>query len=157
MKKADVGQTLAILANVGVIAGIALLALEISQNTAAIRSQSSIAINDSLAHLNEALYDNPELTDIWIRGRESLMDLDSIEAERFAAFLLERLNLAVYVRELGRVDSADVHIDWIGITRSEMLEYQGICDSVSSRPLEPVDFWMSMIEECRAERDRGRE
>ena len=150
MKKIDLGQAISILANVGVIAGIVFLAVEIQQNTSAIRSQSSIAVNDSLAHLNQALYDNPELTDIWIRGRESLVDLDPNEAERFGAYVLERLNLAVYVRELERVDSADVHIDWIGITRSELLEFPGICDFVSSRTLEPVDFWMPMIEECVA-------
>ena len=148
---------LSIFANLGVIAGIGLLALEISQNTAAIRSQSSIAINDSLAHLNQALYDNSELTDIWMRGRESFEDLDPIEAERFSAFVLERLNLAVYVRELSRVDSADVHIDWIEITRNEMLQYPGICEFVSSRQLEPVEFWVPMIEECQAERARETE
>jgi hypothetical protein len=150
MKKIDVGQVISILANIGVIAGIVFLVVEIQQNTAAIRSQSSIAINDSLAHLNQALYDNPDLTDIWIRGRESLDDLDPNEAERFSAYLLERLNLAVYVRELERGDSEDVHIDWIDIVRREILEHPGICDFVSSGTLEPTDFWAPMIDDCAA-------
>lgn len=152
MKKIDVGQVITIAANVGVIAGIAFLAIELRQNTAAIRSQSSIAVNDSLAHLNEALYDNPELTDIWIKGRESLDSLSPSEAERFAAFVLERLNLAVYVRELERSGSADTHIDWIGIMRTEILQYPGLCDFLALRQTQPVDLWQPMIDECVAQR-----
>lgn len=149
MKKVDLGQAITILANLGVIAGIVFLAVEIQQNTAAIRSQSSIAINDSLAHLNEALYDNPDLADIWLRGRESLRNLTPIETERFGAYVFERLNLAVYVRELERVDSADVHIDWIDIVHREILENPGICEFVSLQPrLEPIDFWGPLIEDC---------
>lgn len=73
MKKIDLGQAISILANIGVIAGIVFLVVEIQQNTAAIRSQSSIAINDSLAHPNQALYDNPDLT-----GKSSEQDLPRI-------------------------------------------------------------------------------
>ena len=40
MKKIDVGQTVSILANVGVIAGILLLAFELSQNNKLLRAQA---------------------------------------------------------------------------------------------------------------------
>jgi hypothetical protein len=41
MKKIDLGQTIAILANVGVIAGIAFLAFELRQNTQAVELASA--------------------------------------------------------------------------------------------------------------------
>ena len=126
------------------------LVVEVQQNTAAIRSQSSIAINDSLAHLNQALYADPGFTDIWIRGKQSLDGLDPIERQRFTAYVLERLNLAVYARELKRGNSEDVHIDWITIVNREIVENPGICEIVSSSALHPRDFWEPMINECLA-------
>jgi hypothetical protein len=39
MKKIDLGQTIQMLANIGVIAGIAFLAVEISQNTGMLEAQ----------------------------------------------------------------------------------------------------------------------
>ena len=136
--------------NVAVVLGIVLLVVEVQQNTAAIRSQSSIAINDSLAHLNQALYGDPGFTDIWIRGRQSLDSLDPIERERFTAYVLERLNLAVYARELERANSEDVHIDWITIINREIVENPGICEIVSSSVSEAKDFWAPMIKDCLA-------
>ena len=138
--------------NAAVVLGIVFLVIEIQQNTDAIRSQSSIAINDSLANLSQALYADPGLTDIWIRGRKSLDSLDAIERERFTAYVMERLNLAVYARELERADSKDVHIDWITIVHREIVENPGICEFISSVPFEPRDFWEPMIKDCLAQR-----
>ena len=148
LKKLNIWLTLA--TNVAVVLGIVFLVVEIQQNTAAIRSQSSIAINDSLAHLNQAIYTDPGFTDIWIRGRESLDSLDPIERERFTAYLLERLNLAVYARELERANTEDVHIDWITIVHREIVENPGICEFISSSPFEPRGFWEPMIKDCLA-------
>ncbi len=44
MKKIDLGQTVSIIANLGVIAGIVFLAIELSQNTDAMRSQTVQAL-----------------------------------------------------------------------------------------------------------------
>ncbi len=148
LEKLNIGLTLA--TNAAVVLGIVFLAVEIQQNTAAIRSQSSIAINEGLAHLNQALYADPGLTDIWIRGRQSLDSLDPIERQMFTAYVFERLNLAVYARELERSNSGDVHIDWISIINREIVENPGICEFVSSIPLEPQEFWEPMINDCLA-------
>lgn len=48
MKKIDIGQTLQILANVGVIAGIVFLAAELSRNTDAMRAQTVHAFQSEL-------------------------------------------------------------------------------------------------------------
>jgi hypothetical protein len=115
LKKLEFGQAVTLLANIGVIAGIMILAIEIQQNTGEIRSQASLGINDSLARMNAAIYQDSELADILIRGRESLNNLDPVERERFRAFYLERVNLAVYVSNLERENTTDVHINYIGV------------------------------------------
>jgi hypothetical protein len=118
--------------NLAVVFGIAFLVIEVQQNTAAIRGQASIAINDSLASLDRAIYADAELSDIWVRGRESLDNLDPVELERFKAFVLERLNLAVYIEELERSGSADVHIEWIDYIATEVRDYPGMKEFVLS-------------------------
>ncbi len=83
------------------------------QNTAALRSQASIAVNDGLWQLQSALYADADMTDIWTRGLSSLGDLDPIEKERFEAYALTRLNLAAYMEVLEQQGAEDVHIDYI--------------------------------------------
>lgn len=134
--------------NAAVLLGIVFLAIEIQQNTAAIRSQSSLAVNDSLAHLNEALYADPEFTEIWIRGRQSLENLDAVERERFVAFLLERVNLGVYLEELQRTNAGDVHIDWIDYMGREIRSNPGICQYVSTAQLQGSELWKEAISTC---------
>jgi hypothetical protein len=61
MKKIDLGQTISILANLGVIAGIVFLGYEISQNTDAIRSATIQAIADQSYDNSLTFVDNSEL------------------------------------------------------------------------------------------------
>lgn len=49
MKKIDLGQTITILANIGVISGIAFLALELRQNTAAVQGAAYQALSDGIS------------------------------------------------------------------------------------------------------------
>ena len=49
MKKIDLGQTITILANIGVITGIAFLALELRQNTAAVQGATYQALSDGIS------------------------------------------------------------------------------------------------------------
>ena len=127
-----VNHWLTLATNLAVVLGIGFLVVEIQQNTAAIRGQASIAVNDSLASLNRAIYADAEFTDIWIRGRESLGDLDPVERERFIAFVLERLNLAVYFEELERSGAADAHIKWIDYMARQVRDYPGVREFVLS-------------------------
>jgi len=48
MKKIDLGQTLTILANVGVLAGILLLVFELNQNREMMRAQTRSELASSL-------------------------------------------------------------------------------------------------------------
>ena len=61
MKNIDLGQTLGLLANVGVIAGIVLLAYELHQNRQMMRAQTRNAISETLIGLLTLPTNSPEL------------------------------------------------------------------------------------------------
>jgi hypothetical protein len=61
MKKIDFGQTITIIANIGVIAGIAFLAIEIQQNTAAVEGATYQALADGTAAQHVSVSANPAL------------------------------------------------------------------------------------------------
>lgn len=66
MKNIDLGQTIAILANVGVIAGIVFLAVEIRQNNEVLVAQTSYL---QFAALRERRITRLEYFDLLFRGR----------------------------------------------------------------------------------------
>jgi hypothetical protein len=88
MKQIDLGQGIAIVANVGVIVGIAFLALELRQNTAAIRGDTYQAMSDAAVLQAESLAHDPELAVIWRRAfaGESLADLSDEESARLIPY-----------------------------------------------------------------------
>ena len=61
MLKIGLGQTIGILANAGVIAGIAFLALEIQQNTAVQESQMRYDQNERQIEVIEEIFRNADL------------------------------------------------------------------------------------------------
>ncbi len=70
MKKLDLGQTITILANVGVIAGIIFLAIEIRQNNSLLASQASYAqFSVERERRTRFLENRSGLMDITIRAR----------------------------------------------------------------------------------------
>ena len=64
MKKLDLGQAVSILANVGVIAGIAFLAFEIRQNTLATQMQTAQSYTNEMNTADYFYLDHPDLMDI---------------------------------------------------------------------------------------------
>jgi hypothetical protein len=58
MKRIDLGQTIAVLANLGVIAGIALLAVELRQNNFLLSQQAKANLAADISAFNEAFYLN---------------------------------------------------------------------------------------------------
>ena len=113
MKKIDLGQILTLLANVGVIAGIALLVIELSQTNSAIRGATYQAHANAVEEWDKFLAQSEVLTDTIIRYQDS--DFSTLSRED--QFRLFELALASYVRiqnlhrqyELGLVD--DVFYD----------------------------------------------
>ena len=87
MKKIDLGQTITILANVGVIAGIFFLAFELQQNTATIEAAEERAFLESWRELTQLpFYADEGLAQIQlnVHSGESLTPL---EAKRWENYL----------------------------------------------------------------------
>jgi hypothetical protein len=94
MKKIDVGQAVQILANVGVIAGIAFLVVEIDQNNEALTIQTRLVREGITRDSVVRRLDNMDLVRATTKARagEALTDEEN--------FLLNELNGAVLVDRL---------------------------------------------------------
>ncbi len=70
MKKINLGQSVQILANVGVLAGLLLLAFELSQNRDMMKAQTRNEITQSTTWLLTLAIDNGSFQNTMLRGRE---------------------------------------------------------------------------------------
>ena len=82
MKKIDLGQTIQIVANVGVIAGLVLLAYEISQNTLQLQRSSMDATQQQAASWRQAITQNADLARIWVEGLNGADSLSPADRAR---------------------------------------------------------------------------
>ncbi len=102
MKKLDLGQTIGILANVGVIAGIIFLAVEIDQSTKATAAAASDSVVDGYNSLNMPVITDPQVARIFIIGLYEPDRLTDVEAVQFAMWLRSQVNQHLRVKELTR-------------------------------------------------------
>jgi hypothetical protein len=70
MKKLELAQSVQILPNLGVIAGIIFLALEISQDTAIMAAQCRVDLADRRTRVAEILITTPILIELGIRASD---------------------------------------------------------------------------------------
>jgi len=85
MNKIDLSQAIGILANVGVIAGIVFLSIEVRQNNEVLEAQSRAYWVDHQAHILETMALNPDLLEIMLNGAEHSESLTALERERVRA------------------------------------------------------------------------
>ena len=90
MKKIGLGQTITVLANVGVIAGIVFLGLELQQNQRMVMAQTRNEISRMSIDLQQSNRE-PGQASVIVRGNrgESLTDEESFLFARWAAVTLE--------------------------------------------------------------------
>jgi len=114
MKKFDFGQTIAMLANVGVIAGIVFLAIELRQNTVAVRSEASQGIQGQISDVYSLLATD-RVANIYRRGAGDPDQLDPTERVIFNAVVSHMLtsyeNLFALVAE-GSYDESRARGYW---------------------------------------------
>ena len=82
MKKLDLGQTLGLLANAGVLAGIMLLAYELNQNRQMMRAQTRNAIAETVVNMLTLQANSPELSQIQLK-RSAGQQLTPLEQSQF--------------------------------------------------------------------------
>ena len=121
MKKLDLGQTITILANLGVVAGIVFLGIEIQQNNEALEIQARLDREEVLRDGMRYRLGNPELTRAIVRAEigEELSGED--------LFLLEESNRSLFV--------------------NMMLAYMQVSDGVLAEEAIPIILWRNAIHE----------
>jgi hypothetical protein len=83
-----IGALSNILSAIAVIATQGYVAVEIRQNTSALRSAATQGAHDQSASVYDLLAGDPTLSDIFVRGLEAPDTLDSIETGRFYGFVM---------------------------------------------------------------------
>ena len=90
MKKLKFGQTISVLANVGVIAGIVFLAIEIRQNNELLAAESRAASSARLVEIPAIVSTDIALTELLVRAKNG-ETLSEAEEARVIAFSVVRL------------------------------------------------------------------
>jgi hypothetical protein len=127
VKKWILREIAEVLGVVGVIGSLAFVALEIRQNTSAVRSAASQGVQDQVATVYQMYATDPTLTGILQRGMQDPSNLTPEELARFDAFWTVALqaNQNVYVQiQEGAFDNAMAE-GWWQLLRSN-LEYPGL-------------------------------
>ena len=92
MRKIDWGQTIAILANIGVLLGIVFLAMEIRDSRIAILAQTQDSVADGFLTLNLATITEPEIGLTFQKGLCEPEELTDLEAARFSMHMRALFN-----------------------------------------------------------------
>jgi hypothetical protein len=125
MKKIDAGQTIAILANVGVLVGIVFLAIEIRQSNVQTRVVNQTAIVGQTISLQASIANDADSSSIYFRGMNSYADLSAEDKMRFD--LMMQALLGRHAASMG-ADGAGLGVDatnYIGRNIAIYFEYEG--------------------------------
>ena len=106
MKTKKINSWIALVANVGVVAGLVFVGYEVQQNTTQIRADASNSINEALSTLNSAIYNDAVLANIVVKGENNYSSLSSTEQRQFNAYQYDRINLATYVLDFPSLASS---------------------------------------------------
>lgn len=108
MKLDNINRWLALLANVGVIAGIVFLAVEIQQNNELLLAQTAYNSRESTTEVAEAIYQNHDLrVTLSKRARgEELTDLEQLQLKALAERVLRGMQWR-YQEQLAGRDELD--------------------------------------------------
>ena len=87
MTLGDLGSLGEIVGAIGAVAALVYLALQIRQNTEALRVNSYHQATAELARLLDAIYSNPEFADVFQRGSVDPASLREQEMARFSAYV----------------------------------------------------------------------
>ena len=106
---------LTLVANLGLIAGLFFLTLQIKQNTSQMRTEASFSINQSLNNLNSAIYQDSTFAELYLRGCKSFSDLNEVERLRFIAYAFDMVNLYIFANQLEIQELTGTHTDVVKV------------------------------------------
>ena len=108
MKRIDLGKTIAIVANLGVIGGLLLLAFELSQNNELLRAQADYNYFQHRRANRQDIVTDPAYADLWVkfRNREPLTEAEQLRLD----FHIEQTILA-WQWEFGQLADGNLRDD----------------------------------------------
>jgi hypothetical protein len=129
MKKIDLGQTVGILANFGVIAGIIFLAVELQQNNEMMRAQTRSELSRDVIELQSSNMNDSAYADVLLRGNkgEELSELERYQYRRHRNAWEWHWENIVYQHRIGLYDDAEFAVQ-IEIIRRDMASLPGLKD-----------------------------
>ena len=110
MKKIDLSQSISLIANIGVIAGIVFLAFELRQTSDALHAQMADSVADGFITLNMATITDPQVAHVWITGLYEPDSLSNTEAVQFSMYMRGLFNQYERLHDLhetGLIDESD--------------------------------------------------
>ena len=133
MRKIDLGQTITILANVGVIAGIIFLGFELQQNQRMMMAQTRNEISRTSIELQQSNRE-PTQASVIVRGirGESLTEEESFQFARWAAVTLEFWENVDYQYRQGLFDAEEYRAQ-LNRARNRLNSQSGLRDYFCAR------------------------
>ncbi len=112
MKKIDFGQTITILANVGVIAGIGLLALELAQNNELLTAEARSTRAGIRNEVRTIYLENPDLIDVLYQARrqETLTEEENYQLRSLMAITMNNLQYVYVEYQEGLISEEDLGV-----------------------------------------------
>ena len=107
MKKLNLGQTIGLLANLGVIAGIIFLAIELRQNNELLGAEVRSIRMENRVSLSAVLFENPEVIELLGKERSSLSqaEQDRIRLLGIRALIMMEWNYGEAIRGFQDLDA----------------------------------------------------
>jgi hypothetical protein len=113
MKRIDPSQAISLLANVGVIAGIVFLAVELRQNNDLLRSQALAARTEGKQAVARQLVDNEVLGGVLVkaRGGEALLPQHNLVLVSFYEQVLTHWQFSFLEYQANRIELEDLDLE----------------------------------------------
>ncbi len=112
MKKIAVGQAISIVANVGVIGGIGLLALELAQNNQLLTAQARSSRAAIRNEIRTIYLENPDLIEVLYHARrgETLTEEENYQLRSLMAITLNNLQYVYVEYQEGLISEEDLGV-----------------------------------------------
>ncbi len=111
MKKIDLGQTVTILANIGLVAGIVFLGVELHQNNELLEAEARATRHQNRSdHTNRLLLENPGLVELIVKADsgESLTQEEQYTLERYLDQALINFQFTFVEYQRGQFDESEL-------------------------------------------------
>ena len=127
MKKLDLGQTIQIAANIGVIAGIIFLGIELRQNNELLNAEARVSRVDMSLGLMSEVLQSPQVAEVI--AADSGQEVDKVLSDYYFTSVLVRWEYSWREVQLGALEEDRLPVlGWIGFSET----YPGFVDHWNS-------------------------